>query len=550
MKIKTIALATAGMLLTSSQLFAHGYVGTPKSRAVFCQSKVNHGCGDRAAYEPQSIEQADGSFVSGVLNGNMGSAKVSGFEPLDEQLTSVWAKTVKRPGKPLAITWNFTANHSAKSFKFYITKKGWDPDKVLTRDSFELTPLSCTHPASDWPNPTSKPNKSGVTFTCQVPDRDGYQVILSAWDIYDTAATFYNLIDLEFSNDKPVDSVIDADNDDSGSNPEDPTTYEKYDKNKAYSVAGTKVIYDGKIFSNKWWVNAGDAPNASNLYGPWELIGDANQDDPQNGSHPVEATKFTIDPDNVNTNDIIGLTVVPEGGKEQTFDVLKVPANVTSGELLKLIAVGVNKLSTESLGNNLLAGARDGSGNTVPSPESVYVYQTSNKPYSVVTFKHTVAAPIVRNELHLMGFLSEYTLSDNGALNINATIMSHASMDAKVSVTLQDSKGDEVDRVDNITIKPMTSYALNRSVQSVAAGNYEIVVSSEVTGAPAWQKTMIIAIKSTGAADPIADEWSAANTYVGGDVAVYDGVKYKAHWWTKGDKPADSGKWGVWRVIS
>ncbi|MDE5037909.1 lytic polysaccharide monooxygenase, partial [Francisella tularensis] len=77
-----------------------------------------------------SIEQADELFNLGALDNNIGSADVAGFESLDEQEQSRWAKTVIQPVQPLKIK---TENHKSKHFKFYITKPNWDPNKLFTR---------------------------------------------------------------------------------------------------------------------------------------------------------------------------------------------------------------------------------------------------------------------------------------------------------------------------------------------------------------------------------------------------------------------------------
>ncbi|HSC80194.1 MAG TPA: glycosyl hydrolase family 18 protein [Chitinolyticbacter sp.] len=44
--------------------------------------------------------------------------------------------------------------------------------------------------------------------------------------------------------------------------------------------------------------------------------------------------------------------------------------------------------------------------------------------------------------------------------------------------------------------------------------------------------------------------WAAASVYTQGNRVVYQGVVYEAQWWTQGDNPAQSGSWGVWRVVS
>jgi len=44
-------------------------------------------------------------------------------------------------------------------------------------------------------------------------------------------------------------------------------------------------------------------------------------------------------------------------------------------------------------------------------------------------------------------------------------------------------------------------------------------------------------------------EWAAGNVYNGGNQVVYNGIIYEAKWWTQGDRPDQSGAWGVWKVI-
>jgi len=37
--------------------------------------------------------------------------------------------------------------------------------------------------------------------------------------------------------------------------------------------------------------------------------------------------------------------------------------------------------------------------------------------------------------------------------------------------------------------------------------------------------------------------WDANAVYTGGDVVKYNGVEYRAKWWTKGDRPDAGGPW-------
>ena len=81
---KKIALLTALVLLTTSQVIAHGYVESPVSRAYLCNTEKNISCGN-IQYEPQSIEAPEGLFERGGLDNKMGSAGVSMAAALNEQ---------------------------------------------------------------------------------------------------------------------------------------------------------------------------------------------------------------------------------------------------------------------------------------------------------------------------------------------------------------------------------------------------------------------------------------------------------------------------------
>lgn len=43
--------------------------------------------------------------------------------------------------------------------------------------------------------------------------------------------------------------------------------------------------------------------------------------------------------------------------------------------------------------------------------------------------------------------------------------------------------------------------------------------------------------------------WDASTIYTGGDLVSQAGKVWEAKWWTKGDEPSTSGKWGVWKDV-
>ncbi|WP_175463608.1 lytic polysaccharide monooxygenase, partial [Vibrio cholerae] len=106
---------------------------------------------------------------------------------------------VKRPiqAGPQTFEWTFTANHVTKDWKYYITKPNWNPNQPLSRDAFDLNPFCVVEG-----NMVQPPKR--VSHECIVPEREGYQVILAVWDVGDTAASFYNVIDVKFDGNGPV----------------------------------------------------------------------------------------------------------------------------------------------------------------------------------------------------------------------------------------------------------------------------------------------------------------------------------------------------------
>ncbi|MCM3340398.1 glycosyl hydrolase family 18 protein [Paenibacillus sp. MER TA 81-3] len=70
-----------------------------------------------------------------------------------------------------------------------------------------------------------------------------------------------------------------------------------------------------------------------------------------------------------------------------------------------------------------------------------------------------------------------------------------------------------------------------------AAGNVSPGTSIQVT------------TDSGGGTPCSAPSWGENTVYTGGQRVSYSGKIYEAKWWTQGDRPDQSGEWGVWKVI-
>ncbi|MED2879904.1 lytic polysaccharide monooxygenase [Bacillus thuringiensis] len=188
---------TAGIISTTlipQNAYAHGFVEKPGSRSALCSptyGALNVNCGS-VMYEPQSLEAPKGFPQGGPVDGQIASAggKFGGI--LDQQTANRWFKNTITGGEN-TFTWKYTAPHLTSKWHYYITKKGWNPNKALTRADFE--PIGTVqHDGSAASN--------NLTHKINVPtDRSGYHVILAVWDVADTANAFYNVIDVNLIND-------------------------------------------------------------------------------------------------------------------------------------------------------------------------------------------------------------------------------------------------------------------------------------------------------------------------------------------------------------
>jgi predicted carbohydrate-binding protein with CBM5 and CBM33 domain len=269
MKLNKLAL-TLATLLTSGAAWSHGFVYDPPSRALLCNhisnfpevnpGEKNQGCGN-IQYEPQSLEADKGFPKAGTLiDGQLASANRTRGGELDAQSMDRWVKTQISAGKNV-FKWNFTAPHPATKYEYFITKNNWNPNKPLTRDSFVTNPFCTVDGYGERPGA----GKS-VEHTCDVPDRQGYQVILAAWTVNDTSKAFYNVIDVDFAghnnpgnDDTPPDDTT----------PPDDGGDEGHQK-PVISLPQSRIELEQKTHSQAYKLDASATQNATHY--KWEVI--------------------------------------------------------------------------------------------------------------------------------------------------------------------------------------------------------------------------------------------------------------------------------------
>jgi len=167
---------------------AHGWVGGEGSDLVARPAMAeNTGLGN-AQYDKQSLEGEKGFPEKGPRDGELASVNQKFGPELDEQSVTRWVKNEVHPG-PVRVNWTITANHKTSEWKYFITKKGWDPNAPLTRA--ELEPLATFDGGGQVASTTSEQ-------VLNIPDdREGYYVIYGVWDVADTPNAFYNTIDVD-----------------------------------------------------------------------------------------------------------------------------------------------------------------------------------------------------------------------------------------------------------------------------------------------------------------------------------------------------------------
>lgn len=87
--------------------------------------------------------------------------------------------------------WTLTAAHKTEKWRFFFTKKDWNPNEKLTQAQFDLNKPICERSDEG-----KLPESIVIIKGCNIPaDYKGYHVILGVWDVADTGNAFYQIID-------------------------------------------------------------------------------------------------------------------------------------------------------------------------------------------------------------------------------------------------------------------------------------------------------------------------------------------------------------------
>lgn len=149
--------------------------------------------------DPDQLKYQDDPSVAPPADGKIASGGAPDAAILDR--TDIqWPRHDVTASQQLDVYWNFHAQHASRRWRYWITRQNWDPSQPLSRSSFEPEPFHTVqlelHPHWDhtealWP---AKPTHHHF----RLPDRQGYHVLLGAWDVANTGNAFFQVIDLQF----------------------------------------------------------------------------------------------------------------------------------------------------------------------------------------------------------------------------------------------------------------------------------------------------------------------------------------------------------------
>lgn len=286
MKACGISAVLFGSLLLASQVFAHGYVSSPKSRVIQCkengiESPTHPACiaakaaGNGGLYTPQEVA------VGGVRDnheyyipdGRLCSVGRSNLYGMDLARTD-WPATNVSAG-PLQFVWTNTAAHKTMYFRYYITKEGYNHAQPLRWSDLELI------------HDSGKADQEQFSYhTVQLPPRTGRHIVYSIWQRdweRDSAEGFYQCIDVNYTggtnssvpaSSKSSSSVGSVASSSVGSSISNNTCAGLGIWNSTIAYQNpTQVQHNGKRYQANYWTQGNDPTTNSGQYSFWLDLG-------------------------------------------------------------------------------------------------------------------------------------------------------------------------------------------------------------------------------------------------------------------------------------
>lgn len=149
---------------------------------------------------PSVVPPADGYILSGgkqdardVVNYTNAEMSAKLGTPFNWPLLNV------TPGQTFQVKWEYTAAHTTRGYRWFITKDGWDVNKRVSRAQLEAAPFAeDLYPYTPYYEHKDK-LKAKVEHEVKLPtNKHGHHVIVLLWLVADTGNAFYQAFDVNF----------------------------------------------------------------------------------------------------------------------------------------------------------------------------------------------------------------------------------------------------------------------------------------------------------------------------------------------------------------
>lgn len=275
--MQAFGLATllgAAALLSTVEVSAHGFISSPKGRALQCKENGSApacaaaaAAGNASVYEPQSINigGANNNHQSLIPDGKLCSAGKAGFGGLDLGRND-WPATVVSAG-PRVFIWTNTAAHKTAYFRYYITKQGFNPSAPLKWSDLEQIHQS---PPAD--------RETTSTHVVTLPQRTGRHIVYSIWqrDISDAPEGFYQCVDVVYgtptSSSSSIGSVSSSSRSSSSITNNTCAGLPTWNASTVYNNP-QQVQYNNRRYSANYWTQGNNPAETSGQYNYWLDLG-------------------------------------------------------------------------------------------------------------------------------------------------------------------------------------------------------------------------------------------------------------------------------------
>ena len=497
--VLSTTIASAVLMLFSSQVQAHGWSEYPEARQQTCFKEggvwsgnpPGAGCAQAKAISSSypfvqrnefSINITDYNNMQTVRNAIPDGTLCYANDPQKKGMGAAsvgWTRTKMKAGT-FEYVFNATAPHNPSFWQFYLTKPNADLSKTLAWGDLELIQEEGNIPV------VAGKYRMDVTIPT---DRVGNAILFVRWQRIDPVGEgFYNCSDIEITNDDVTQPPVDP-------NPE---------PSEPYLVAGSSFI-----------------PASVSLDSA--TIGDSVHYKVFN-KNAEEHSSFSLAITAENQNDWDRLLASQVNGWYEANH----QGNVFIGrwhEEMKHYMYFKNELHSNNFNSKDARAYGEFSITTDTNPVTAVISPNVLKPLNSASVVHGDYVVLKQDEstgeatsiqwLQTSGTPLQTSIGSNKELIIETAQLPNAQHELTFKLVVSNSDGID-EEVYSFVVEPSTTGPVDP----------EPPVEPEKPGSNAW---------------------SADSIYIVGDVVTHNGKSWTAQWWTRGEEPSTTGEWGVWR---